>query len=502
MPAASADVFTDACKKRGVKKPNKHILEHLKAEASIEDLETLDLDKTYVGNRGLMALLDMIEQAPSFRSIDLAHQKIYNTDLSPGSIKGNEVVDRVVEICQSHPAVTSLDFTGNPLSNFAGRKLLHLVNENSNIVGINLNDTRIDMDLVGHISAKCDKNLKVYWEKQNEAMDNGGEATNDDDGFGAATWEPPVQKAPNLGGFGGGMRKKTVMGGHRDAEKVKEFTPKEIPKPDETTEMLIKILKPHLLFSAFDTDALRVLVGTMCQRVLKKGERPINQGDEGDTLYVIEKGQCDVIKGKVWVCTKDEESIFGELELMYAEPCVATIEVKTEECVCWVLDRDTYSNLAVQYSLKKRHDYEEYLSRVGFLTSLSPSERLQLADALKPNEWDAGDYIIRYGEEGQFMFLVVSGVIEVIGRSPEDGEPTVVCEFTEGDHFGELEFLNNHACVADVRAKTACRTAKVERKHFELCFGPVLHILKRNVANPNYEYYKKQLEIVQNQQKK
>eukprot|EP01061_Rhynchopus_euleeides_P023815 TRINITY_DN385_c1_g1_i1.p2 TRINITY_DN385_c1_g1~~TRINITY_DN385_c1_g1_i1.p2 ORF type:complete len:183 (+),score=68.04 TRINITY_DN385_c1_g1_i1:695-1243(+) len=179
---------------------------------------------------------------------------------------------------------------------------------------------------------------------------------------------------------------------------------------------------------------------------------------------------------------------------MYDTPCVATILVESEELVTYTIDRDTYTNLVVGFSLKKRQEYEQYLSRVEFLSTLSPYEKLQMSDALVSDDWEPGQYIIRHGDQGEHMFLVITGVVEVIGRD-SGGEDTSVCEFQEGDHFGELEFLNNHPCVADVRAKTHVRTAKVNRKHFELCFGPVLHILKRNVGDPKYEYYKKQLEM-------
>ena len=86
------------------------------------------------------------------------------------------------------------------------------------------------------------------------------------------------------------------------------------------------------------------------------------------------------------------------------------------------------------------------------------------------------------------MFLLVRGTVEVIGRD-EHGKPFKVCEMGAGENFGELEFLENHSCVADVRAVSAVTTAKINRKHFEMCLGPVIHILKRNAAAPKYQYY-------------
>lgn len=64
-----------------------------------------------------------------------------------------------------------------------------------------------------------------------------------------------------------------------------------------------------------------------------------------------------------------------------------------------------------------------------------------------------------------------------------------MCEFSKGDHVGELEFLNNHRNVADIIAKTKVTTAKLNRRHFEMCMGPVIDVLKRDSSSSKYEYY-------------
>eukprot|EP01064_Diplonema_japonicum_P039245 TRINITY_DN9791_c0_g1_i3.p1 TRINITY_DN9791_c0_g1~~TRINITY_DN9791_c0_g1_i3.p1 ORF type:complete len:288 (+),score=70.20 TRINITY_DN9791_c0_g1_i3:709-1572(+) len=286
------------------------------------------------------------------------------------------------------------------------------------------------------------------------------------------------------------------MGSRNDPDAAKEFKPPYYPKEPEDEQKLTELLKGIVLFSHLGRESLKSCVGAMMQRRYRKDDEALKQGDQGDKLYIITKGTCNVLKKGVCVAKKEEGSVFGELELMYDTPCVATVQVDSNECVTWTLDRATYSNIVIASQVKKRKEYEEYLSRVQFLATLSPNEKLQLSDALSSDEWDEGDSIIRYGDDGEWMFLVVQGTVEVVGRS-ETGEPYKVCEFVEGDHFGELEFLNNHKCVADVKAVTFVRTAKINRRHFELCLGPVLHVLKRNASDPKYEYYKKQLEMAE-----
>jgi CRP-like cAMP-binding protein len=61
--------------------------------------------------------------------------------------------------------------------------------------------------------------------------------------------------------------------------------------------------------------------------------------------------------------------------------------------------------------------------------------------------------------------------VDVFGRGAGNAR-IKVCEFSQGQCIGELEFVNNHPNVADVVAATDVRTARLDRAHFELCMGP------------------------------
>ena len=220
----------------------------------------------------------------------------------------------------------------------------------------------------------------------------------------------------------------------------------------------------------------------------------MEEGLPGNELYIVQEGTCSVFKRGYKIAEKTIGSTIGELELLYDSPSYASVSVSSASCLIWVIARESYLMILIASSIKTRAEYEIYLAKVQFLQTLSPSEKLQLSDALTSLEYEPGEYIIHHGDEGQWMFLVMEGVVEVLGRNNVD-EISKVCEFTEGDHFGELEFLNNHKCVADVVARTHVRTARINRSHFELCLGPVIHVLKRDASDPKYEYYKKQLEM-------
>jgi hypothetical protein len=88
----------------------------------------------------------------------------------------------------------------------------------------------------------------------------------------------------------------------------------------------------------------------------------------------------------------------------------------------------------------------------------------------------------------------------VLGRD-DKGAPKWVCDFKEGDCVGELEFLHHHLCVADVVAKTPLvRTARMNRRHFEMVMGPVKDVLARTAQESEvFSYYRDQLSKIKEQ---
>jgi CRP-like cAMP-binding protein len=493
MSDSAHPVFIVACKAHGVKKPNPKLVKFFQQDEPVmEDIEDIDLSGNYVGNRGILALCDVIEKLPNFRSLNLSGQKLYNTDLSEDSVKGNSVMDRVVDVLKGHPSVTALDVSANPVSNYVGRKLLGLAQLNPRMCKIAVEDTRIDFDLRKRISSQCEKNTTALWDAQEaEPADEHGE----DSGFGAFSpggFDPAAHKAPDLSSLGGGRHRKTIHAEGIDPEKAKHYKAPVHEKSSEDIDMIVNLLAQNVLFSFLGSREMRTVALAMFRKDFARGDDILTQNGIGDALYVLQNGSCDILKEGQKVFLKTPGTAVGELELMYDSPCAATVRVCSDSLITWVLDRDTYRNLVMGTAIRRREEYAAHVAKIPLFETLSHYEKMQVADALSSDEFNKGDYIIRFDEEGEWMYVILEGDVEVIGRS--NGEPKHVCDFTAGDYIGELEFLNNHRTVADVLAKGFVRTAKLNRRHFEMCLGPVKDVLKRNATNPKYQHYQQVLE--------
>lgn len=479
-----------ACKKNNVKKANPKMVKFFQEEEPIaEDIEELDLSNNYIGNRGILALMDVVEKLPNLRSLNLSNQALYNTDLSEDSVKGNTTLDRVVEVLKTHESATALDISSNPVSNYVGRKLLGLAQINKKMCKIEVHDTRIDFDLRKRIATQCERNTVALWE--NQEAEAQGEEEEGEGGFGAfgegGGFDPQKNKAPNLSSLGGGTKRKTIHAEGLDPEKAKQYVAPVIEKSEDQVNMIVDLLSKNVLFGFLSKRDLRTVALAMDSVNFNNGDEILTQHGVGDALYVLQSGNCDILKEGQKVFLKTPGTAVGELELMYDSPCAATVKVSTDICETWKLDRDTYRYCVMGSAIRRREEFAKHLESIPFLEELSHYEKMQVADALSTDEWDQGDYIIKYNTEGEWMYIILEGTVEVIGR--KNGEKSYVCDFSTGDYIGELEFLNNHETVADVVAKTSVRTAKLNRRHFEMCLGPVLEVLKRNMKHPKYEYY-------------
>lgn len=109
------------------------------------------------------------------------------------------------------------------------------------------------------------------------------------------------------------------------------------------------------------------------------------------------------------VHTYENRGSFGELALLYNMPRAATIKAVTEGQL-WALDRQTFRRILLKSAFRKRKMYEALINSVPMLKTLQNYERLNLADALVPKSFSAGERIIKQGksagDEGRRLGLI------------------------------------------------------------------------------------------------
>ena len=73
----------------------------------------------------------------------------------------------------------------------------------------------------------------------------------------------------------------------------------------------------------------------------------------------------------------------------------------------WKLDRDTFNHIVKDAANKKRAKYEKFLATAPILSTMEPYERSKLSDAFKEFKVSANDYIIKEGDSGNDLYLLL-----------------------------------------------------------------------------------------------
>jgi len=105
------------------------------------------------------------------------------------------------------------------------------------------------------------------------------------------------------------------------------------------------------------------------------------------------------------------------------------------------------------------------LQAVGLLAALDPDDIRRLAEESVDRVYGAGEQVIRQGEPGQSMFVVMDGRVEVTSSDP--GTAAVrLATLEPGDYFGEMSLMTGSPRVATVTALVETRLLDVGHDSF------------------------------------
>uniref|UniRef100_A0A674IDW1 Protein kinase cAMP-dependent type II regulatory subunit beta n=1 Tax=Terrapene triunguis TaxID=2587831 RepID=A0A674IDW1_9SAUR len=263
------------------------------------------------------------------------------------------------------------------------------------------------------------------------------------------------------------------------------------PKTDDQRNRLQEACKDILLFKNLDPEQMSQVLDAMFEKLVEGGEHVIDQGDDGDNFYVIDRGtydiyvKCDGV-GRC-VGTYDNRGSFGELALMYNTPRAATI-IATSPGAVWGLDRVTFRRIIVKNNAKKRRMYENFIQSLPFLKSLELSERLKVVDVIGTKIYKDGEQIITQGDMADCFFIVESGEVRITMKRKnkqdvEENGAVEIARYSRGQYFGELALVTNKPRAASAFALGTVKCLVMDVQAFERLLGPCMEIMKRNIAN-------------------
>lgn len=115
---------------------------------------------------------------------------------------------------------------------------------------------------------------------------------------------------------------------------------------------------------------------------------------------------------------------------------------------------------------ERRINTRRLFSRVVWLDALNDDELEQLAEVATGRDFTAGQEIVREGDDGASLFVLVEGVLEVYTRA-DTGAEEHVGRIQPGQAFGEMSLLTGSPRIATVRCVTDAYALEIRREELE-----------------------------------
>ncbi len=243
---------------------------------------------------------------------------------------------------------------------------------------------------------------------------------------------------------------------------------------DESTETLKVPRQP--LFSTLDRYGLRALLGMLELRYVSAGTQVVIQGEPGDEVYVLARGEVEVSRksenGEVIALARlGSGSLIGEMALLSQAPRAAQV-VASRPCLLLVLRRDALDALVADEpelgmaiaAYCRRRMIDNLIRTSAVLKSVNARERPALVQRFVTCAYEAGERIIVQGEEPEGLHLIASGSVVVVHRDGD--ESTVITTLGVGEVVGEMSLVLRRPSAADVVATVPTVTLHLTSEQF------------------------------------
>lgn len=240
-----------------------------------------------------------------------------------------------------------------------------------------------------------------------------------------------------------------------------------------------ELVLPNIpLFSSLEPDEFHGILEKLQLRRFDVGDKILKEGARGDSFYIIAHGAAKVMKrdpsGKeILVAEIGEGSFFGEFAFFNESVRHASVVV-SKEMDALEIDRADLLLVTEQFPRVKEVLKEFYRQRLlSGLLAISPlfqpfseEEKKDLLSYFQPHTYDAGSIVIKQGEPGDGLYLILSGEVVVNLKTPE-GEIIEVAMLSEGSFIGEISLITDKPTTANCIAADELDVLKMPRKKFK-----------------------------------
>ncbi len=242
-------------------------------------------------------------------------------------------------------------------------------------------------------------------------------------------------------------------------------------------------LPPIPLFSELPPEAFARVLHEMSLRRVRPGEPIVRQGERGDSFFVLARGRVAVLREEGdgesrRLATLHDGAIFGEVAVLRGAPRGATVVAERDcdllefhqEALRAASDEVRTIGQALE-SFARERLLQNLFSTAPLFRPLTHKQRLDLMRRFVAREISAGEVIVREGDVGEGIYLVLLGEV-VVEKSGGRGAMEVA-SLGPGDVFGEISLLHDRPVTATVRARSHGTVLFLARHYFQRLLSAV-----------------------------
>ena len=238
---------------------------------------------------------------------------------------------------------------------------------------------------------------------------------------------------------------------------------------------------PLPFFSELPREVFAPVVRALRLLRLGDGELVIREGEPGVAFYLVATGQVrvfvrDSLGREVERSRLHEGALFGEMALLTQQPRTASVAAVDEADILelsreslGVLTAEVPSLAAALDKFARERLLKNLLATSPLFRPFNRQQQMDLIRRFDGHEVAPGTVIIREGDAGQGLFVVLAGEVEVLKQDGGEvaGKEIALARLRAGEVFGEMSLLNNQPTSATVRAVRPSTILFLAREYFQ-----------------------------------
>lgn len=238
-----------------------------------------------------------------------------------------------------------------------------------------------------------------------------------------------------------------------------------------------QVLPPIPLFSELPADAFARVLRSLSLRRVGPAQLILRQGDAGHSFFVLARGRVRVDRRapdghEAELARLHEGAVFGEMALVASQPRAATV-TSISDADLFEFDREALAAAAREVATiaqaldKFTRDrlVQNLLATSPLFRPLDRDQRVELARRFVAHDVAAGVDVLREGEQGTGLYVLLSGEVDVWKR--DGNEKVLLATLGAGELFGEISLVQAVPTTASVTAASQVTVLFLPREVFQ-----------------------------------